>query len=335
MKTHVTQELLFNYFADRASALQKQLVEEWAKDAANREVFYAWLEAWESQQPQYLADTTKAIEQHQQRMTHKTADEGGVDAPVPIYPFPARSNRFRWLLAASVTLLLLGGWLFRQPILYKSYATGYGEIRRVSLPDSSQVTLNGNSVLRLPRFGFGDRSREVALTGEATFSVTHTPDDRRFVVKTDQHFEVVVLGTEFTVYNRQRGGRVLLNRGAVQLRYGEKELTQQVLMRPGDLVTLDRRGHARLSRVRQPENLAAWRNNRFVFEGTSLHEIAHLFNDTYGLQMVIADPDLANWTVSGSFTAHSADELLETLMAASSLTYTRSGNRIFIAKPTR
>lgn len=334
MKTHVTQEMLFTYFAGQASALQRQLIEAWMKEPANQEVFYAWLETWERQHPQYMADTSKAIERHRQRMAGEPNAIPTTNPLKPGYSFPYRYRRIGWLVAASVTLLLLGGWLFNQTLLYKTYSTDYGEIRRLTLSDGSQVTLNGNSALRLPRFGFGSRNREVVLNGEATFSVMHTPDDRQFVVKTNQHFEVVVLGTEFTVYNRQRGGRVVLNRGEVQLRYGASDLTRQLLMKPGDLVTLDQRGHAKLRRIRQPENVSAWRNNQFIFEQTTLLEITHLLAETYGLKVFVDDPELARWTVSGSFTAHSADELVETLMAASGLTYTRNGNRILITKPT-
>ncbi|RYD60857.1 MAG: iron dicitrate transport regulator FecR, partial [Verrucomicrobiaceae bacterium] len=68
MKTQVTKELLFNYFAGRTTAFQKQLIDEWAKDTDNREQFFHWLEIWESQHPQYVADVQTALDRHQMRM---------------------------------------------------------------------------------------------------------------------------------------------------------------------------------------------------------------------------------------------------------------------------
>ncbi|MBC7892042.1 MAG: FecR domain-containing protein [Sphingobacteriaceae bacterium] len=333
MKNEVTQELLFRYFAGVATAFQKQLIEEWAKEPQNRERFYEALEAWEAQNPQYLPDVTAARHRHQARLANPEAAPHRAIQESPSYPFFPRRVWLGWGIAASLVLLLGSGWIFRENLLNQTYATAYGETRQLTLPDGSRVTLNANSRLQFPRFGFGKRTREVALRGEATFSVVHTPDDRRFVVKTDRNFEVVVLGTEFTVYNRPRGGRVVLNRGKVQLRYGEGATTRQLTMKPGDAVTLDPRGQAQLRRLRQPENAAAWRENRFVFEETPLSEIARLFEENYGLHLQIPDPDLARWTVSGSFTARNADELLESLTQAASLNYVRRDDRIILTTP--
>jgi len=333
MKNEVTQELLFRYFAGATTAFQKRLIDEWAKSLENRERFYEALEAWEAQYPQYLPDVAAARQRHLARLANPDLNSRVHWPFEPLNPFFQFRRWLRWGIAASVALLLGSGWVFRDSLLHETHATAYGETRSLTLPDGSLVTLNANSRLRFPRFGFGKRTREVALTGEASFRVVHTPDDRRFVVKTDQRFEVVVLGTEFTVYNRQRGGRVVLNRGKVQLRYDQGAITHQLMMKPGDAVTLDRRGHFRLRQLRQPENAAAWRENRFVFEETTLAEIAQLFEETYGLHLQIPDPDLARWTVSGSFTARNAHELLESLTQAASLNYVRRDDRIILTTP--
>ncbi|WP_421826079.1 FecR family protein [Larkinella sp.] len=332
MKTQVTKELLFNYFAGRTTAFQKQLIDEWAKDTDNREQFFYWLEIWESQHPQYVADVQTALDRHQMRMTQDPQEDepAGVDRAIPMIHLPW----FRWVAAASVALLVGSGWVYRDDLMNEKYTTTYGETRQLTLADGSEVTLNANSTLKVPRFGFGYQTRDVALSGEATFSVTHTTDDQRFVVKTNRNFEVVVLGTEFTVYNRERGGKVVLNKGKVQLRYQEGQSPRQLMMKPGDLVTLNRRdGQVQLRKLSQPENASAWRENRFVFEETTLEEITHLFKENYGLVLEITDPKLAKWTVSGSFTARNAEELLESLMEGSALTYKRTGNHIVIPNP--
>lgn len=339
MKNEVTQELLFRYFEGSATAFQTQLIDAWAKIPEHREQFYAHLEAWEAQHPQYLPDVAEALRRHQARLEARPEarpEDLGARLAWPAEPrrpfFLLRGWR-AWGVAASLALLLGSGWVFRENVLYQTYATAYGETRALTLPDGSRVTLNANSRLRCPRFGFGSRTREVTLAGEATFSVVHTPDGRRFVVKTDRHFEVVVLGTEFTVYTRSRGGRVVLSRGKVQLRYDEGPARRQLTMTPGDAVTLDRRGQVKVRRLRQPDNVAAWRENRFVFEETTLTEIAQLFEDTYGLRLSIPDSSLARWTVSGSFTARNADELLESLTEAASLRYTRRAGVVVLSPP--
>ncbi|GAB3342843.1 FecR domain-containing protein [Larkinella ripae] len=334
MKTQVTKELLFNYFAGRTTAFQKQLIDEWAQEAANREQFFSWLELWESQHPQYVANVQTALERHQRRMQQVPIPRTPVEESEPVLPVWSRMVWHQWVAAASVVLVLAGGWWFRDAVLNETFSTAYGETRPLTLADGSEVVLNANSTLKVPRFGFGWQTRAVELTGEATFSVTHTTDDQRFVVKTARNFEVVVLGTEFTVYNRERGGKVVLNKGKVQLRYQEGQAPRELTMKPGDLVTLDRQnGPVQLRKLSQPENTAAWRENRFVFDETTLEEITHLFKENYGLDLEIADPRLAQWTVSGSYTAHNAEELLESLMEGSALTYRRTGNHIIISDP--
>lgn len=332
MKTNVTPELLTAYFSGQATAFQKQLLDEWVTDAANREVFYYALATWESQQPQYVADVDKGIQGHQIRMVQLTNVVIEDETPDETPTLNSRWGWWLWLAAASVLLVLGGGWLFRENWQYQQFRTTYGETRHLTLPDGSTVVLNANSRLQVPRFGFGNVTREVMLAGEASFSVTHTIDNLPFVVKTARKFDVKVLGTEFTVFARKRGGKVTLNKGRIELRYQEGSNTRQLLMKPGDLVTLDPGGHAQQKQVKKPENESAWQQNRYVFANTSLGDIGQLFAENYGLQLNFADPDLANWTVSGSFTAHSSDDLLEVLMEASSLTYIRHGTHIQIAK---
>lgn len=333
MKNEVTQELLFRYFEGVATPFQKRLIDEWAKTPDHREQFYAWLEAWEAQNPQYLPNVEQARQRHQARLSNPEAGARPIFPTEPPQPAFFGWRWLRWGIAACLVLGLGSAWAFRESLLNQTHSTAYGETRALTLPDGSRVTLNANSRLTFPRFGFGTRTREVTLAGEATFSVVHTPDERRFVVKTDRHFEVVVLGTEFTVYTRSRGGRVVLSRGKVQLRYDAGAATRQLTMKPGDAVTLDRRGRVNLRRLRQPENWAAWRENRFVFEETTLSEIAQLFEETYGLHLSIPDSSLARWTVSGSFTARNADELLESLTEAASLRYTRRADDVVLSLP--
>ena len=42
--------------------------------------------------------------------------------------------------------------------------------------------------------------------------MTHTPAHQKFVVNNNKQFEVVVLGTEFSVYARQRISKVVLSK---------------------------------------------------------------------------------------------------------------------------
>jgi transmembrane sensor len=336
MKNQVSKETLFNYFAGRATALQKQAIDEWAREESNREFFFECLASWESQNPQFMADANVAFKRHQQRMAvqqniHVQSQESSWLEPRVSW---LSDSRFRWMIAASVSavLLLLGGLLFKDTLLFATHRTAFGETRSLTLDDGSHVTLNANSSLRVPRFGFGRKTRHVALVGEADFDIKHLIDDQPFVVQTNKNFEVLVLGTQFLVNTREQGTKVVLNKGKVRLRYQEGTTSKQLTMKPGNLVTFDQKGHISLRQTPKPQDYTSWKEHRFVFDGTTLAEISGLFAANYGIQVQIPDKALTQWAISGSFTAYSAAELMETLASASNLSYRQQGDTIIITQ---
>lgn len=322
MKNAINKELIFNYFSGNATALEKDLIEQWSADASAREQLFIWLLEWENQNIQYSADVDRAITRHFSRLDELPAEtESTTMRPMLAFAVKGKS----WLVAAAVTLMLLsGGWLVREHVRYEIYTTSFGQIQRLVLPDGSKVVLNANSTLRVPRFGFGKTTREVYMTGEADFSITHTTTHQKFIVHTEKNFDVEVLGTEFNVYARPRRSRVVLNKGKVKLHYLKGSETDQIVMRPGDLVTFDAPGHASVKQTANPANYSAWKAHRFVFENESLREICNLFEDNFGMEIRIPDSTLAAQTISGSFTALNAEELFEILADDSGLSYSRS-----------
>ncbi|CAG5000451.1 hypothetical protein DYBT9275_02466 [Dyadobacter sp. CECT 9275] len=327
MNSDINKELIFNYFSGRASALQKKGIEEWAEIPAHREQFFVWLQEWEQQNSQYYPDTEKGMARHRARMQqlhtapNKQEEELILDEKKPAFGI----SRINWLVAATIALAVLSGaWLFRDNIRYQMYRTDFSEIQRITLTDGSKVVLNANSSLHVPRFGFGSKTREVILNGEADFDIVHTKDHQRFIVKTSKTLEIVVLGTQFNVYTRPRGTKVILNQGKVQLNYQEGTARKKLTMKPGDLVTMDVYGRASLRKTDNPEKFSAWKAHRFVFDKTTLREVCHLFEDNFGVTVQIPDSSLAQLTISGSFTALNAEELLGILTDDSGLNYQKS-----------
>jgi transmembrane sensor len=329
MNVGINKEFVFSYLSGKSTALQKQMIDEWMKDPAHEELFYKWLVEYEYLHPQYLTEVTEAI-----AYFHQLADRNE-RFPLPeqqILTRPSSSRRvaWGWLVAASVGLVMLGIYLGQDILLYKTYTSAYGQTETLLLSDSTRVVLNAHSTLRVPRFGFGKNSREVYLTGEANFDVTHQTNHQKFVVKTDKSLDVVVLGTEFTVYSRQQNARVVLNRGKVQLRYQDGDNLKEVIMKPGDLVTLDQNNHLSQQVTTQPENHAAWKDHRFVYEDTSLSEFARQMGEYYGLKIKIEDEVLAKRTLVGSYRAENSDELLEIVTGIFNIQAVRNGDTILL-----
>lgn len=308
----ISKSTLFEYLSGRANPLERKSIEDWLKDNDNAETFYAWLLEWESQFPQYVPDQEVAVKNLLQRIDSGAENE---ETDSAVYEKEnvrgLRSRRF--LMAAASVLFIIGiGWRFQEPILYHSYSTAYGQTTDVYLEDGSRVALNSNSTLKVPRIGFWGDTRQVSLEGEAEFSISHTIDNKRFIVKTSDSFQVEVLGTRFSVFARPRGTSVALKSGSVRIDYQLNEVGHKVMMKPGDLATLDKTGEVRVGKQADPQNFALWKTGRYAFNATSIGDIATIVRENFGIT-IKADQEIMNRKITGNFHTENLDELLSTL----------------------
>ncbi|GAB3691483.1 FecR family protein [Spirosoma flavus] len=339
MNESINKQRLFDYFAGKATTLEKQQIDEWCRDPTNEEQFYNWLDEWEQSHLQYTANQPVALEKYHTFLVADQANNQFIAADSGKTSERSRSllNRlpwWGWAVAASL-LITLGLVGFQEQVLNQTYTTAYGETQSLTLADGSKVVLNANSSIRVPRFGFGSHRRDVYLTGEANFSVMHTPDDQQFVVHTTKGVNVVVLGTEFTVFTRPRETKVVLAKGKVLVNY--PTATQQIgqlMLKPGDLVTLDGRGRLKRSTTRQPGDFAAWQRNQFVFDHTTLRDVGQLLTENYGIHVQINGDTLSRQTLTGSFHAENADELLQAISEILGINVVRHNDQVVLTDNT-
>ncbi|MGD1890961.1 MAG: FecR family protein [Cyclobacteriaceae bacterium] len=204
-------------------------------------------------------------------------------------------------LAAVVVLVIVSSfalWWYQSAFGRETYRTAYGEMTTFTLPDQTTVTLNANSVLETSSSWNKNESREVWLSGEAYFDVTHQPDDNRFIVHTEV-VNIEVFGTEFNVHNRRSEAEIILAEGSVKLTStSNQSASVSAFMQPGEMVQL-KGGTFNRSQV-DVEKSTSWRNNRLYFEEESLAEIAQRLEDNYGLQTKFSSPQLSQLTFTGS-----------------------------------
>ncbi|MFD1139886.1 FecR family protein [Larkinella insperata] len=320
------KETLFEHFAGRSTPLQRSLLIEWLKEPAHRELYYQWLEEWERQNWQLVTDEEDDFEKLLAKIDQNAADtrqEVGRNQPLlPRWLY----GRFLAVAAVLLVFLMTGLYLGRSRWAYRTLETGYGEIRQERLSDGTLVTLNANSSLTIPRFDFGQGAREVRLRGEAEFNVVRQPDHRRFVVKTDDDFDVEVLGTEFVVYTRANTNRVALQKGRVKINYRSGK---QLNLRPGDIVSLDETtGRLKIAKTVRPQQFSEWKHHRYHFDNTPVADVLHLLNDQFGVQVALGDSTLSEQRISGRFRAQTASELIQALETILDLRAIQHGNHI-------
>lgn len=337
MKSNITKELAFSYFMGNVSAMQRQAIAQWARERANEEQLYRWLEEFETLHPEYDADVENAVRNYHAFL----ADLERSDDPVmlageraDLQPLVMRRSWIRWCAAAGIVLLPgIFSYLSRDLWQLKTYTTQIGERKDFLLPDGSSVRLGSNSALKIPRWGFGSESRDVYLSGEAFFNVRHMDAGQRFIVKTAKRFEVAVLGTEFNVVARETGSRVILKKGKVQLSLAHGREGQKVDLRPGDVFMLDNKSRGSLKTTTLPELSDAWQGHLYIFDQTSLSEIMSQLGEEHGIRTEFADRGLAGHTISGKFTAESVDELFELIQGVLDIRITRQGDSVTISQP--
>ncbi len=327
MKTDINKIMVFDFFAGRLTPLQRKKIENWVQSPQNEELFYLYLEEWENNNSEYEPEGGIALKQY---VNYLNTEEKEFSTS---YVAKEKRGKYRLLtlrnIAASLILFVMIGLLVTNELFYfKTYKNTDNEIQSLTLDDGTKIILNQNSSLKIHRWGLTKNTREVYLVGEAKFFVTHTKSNDRFIVKTDKNFEVVVLGTEFAVSSRTRGAKVILNKGKVLLNYEEGKKTKHLFMKPGDYVLFNKQNKASLNTFSEKQYLSIWQEKKFVFNKTSLKDVAIMLEETYGLKVKVFGTDLANRKLMGSFQAENLDELLNTVSELLRINVIRQNNEV-------
>lgn len=215
-------------------------------------------------------------------------------------------------MAAIFIALLLSSLVLYQYVYTArlEYTTAYGQTRKVVLPDSSVVTLNANSTLRVPQYWhLYAEDRKAWLDGEAFFEVKKK-QGTTFTVYAGG-VAVEVLGTSFNVQDRRGKTRVVLNSGKVKLKLADKG--QELTMQPGDLVKYVKHQKTVEQRLVDPERYSAWKDHRLIFQDSKLEEIALILEDNYGYEVQMRDSSLADRRFTGSVPSDNMEMLLDKL----------------------
>jgi len=328
-KKVVNKKTFFDAWYGLSTPLQRQLIEEWLMEEKHAELYYQWLDEWEHENLQTSKNVNKSYDNF---LISRSAVEDRSHQKKSIFHFP--NNFFFKLVAATIIVAILSTSLYlsRNFIQYETYTTAYGEVKKIVLPDNSEVYLNANTSLKIPRFGFMQGTRSVYLQGEAEFLVVHTAAHTPFIVHGNNNLKVKVLGTKFLLYTRGDNSKVVLNEGSIELSITDNNRESKTMLKPGEVLIANSNKIVERVKVDNTEKMSSWKNNEFDFDNTSLKKIGVMVQEHFGYEVSFETDDLAQKTISGSFTAESAIELLDAIAQLLDMNYKCVDNKVYFSE---
>lgn len=273
----MTDELLFRYFSNEASAEEVAQIEQWLEEDPARQS--------EFDSAHYLFNAMILHSDELSKMTTPGALEK-----------TSRKSKVRRLVyryaaaAAAVVIAGLSGVFVEREINYNKMTAQTnvlevpaGQRMSVTLSDGTQVQLNGNSRIEYPVI-FSRKQRNVKLSGEAFFEVKH--DERHpFIVETFAS-KVEVLGTRFNVYADEASEyfSAALVDGKVKVTTND-ETAEQVVLAPDEMVKFVN-NHLVVTKV-DAENLISWTEGYVNLADTDFESLMRRFENVYGVKIVI------------------------------------------------
>lgn len=200
-----------------------------------------------------------------------------------------KKNRYKWAVAAVLLLSVTAWWLYtskrKEPgLAWREIRNGSKSVKRVILPDSTTIWLNNLAVLRYHEDFYAGQKREVELSGEAYFKVTHNKR-RPFIVITE-NLTTRVLGTAFNVeaYPDEDFIKVTLDEGRVQINSldaANGQLQQQHILSPGQMAMYDKARAALTVKNSSSKNTAAWTREGLVLNDVPLQDALNRIGRRY------------------------------------------------------
>jgi ferric-dicitrate binding protein FerR (iron transport regulator) len=187
-------------------------------------------------------------------------------------------------LQGGVTAKVVDGTLIYEgtgnEAVYNTVSTPKGRKYRVILPDGTIAWLNAASNIRYPS-AFSGAERKVELKGEAYFEVAKN-NKKPFRVTINEKAEVQVLGTSFNIkaYDNEPVVRTTLLEGSVRVRNGKEEK----VLRPGEQARMG--AGIELSKEVDIDQVMAWKNGLFNFDGAGIEEIMKQLERWYDIEVI-------------------------------------------------
>lgn len=185
-----------------------------------------------------------------------------------------------------------------------------GSIGKYTLPDGTNLWLNGGSSLTYTDDFDSAHERRVAIDGEAYFEVAHNPD-RPFIVEMES-MDLRVLGTSFIARSCSyiTTDEVVLLSGKVEVE--SPLLPEKVTMRPDQRMAVDRQSHDAVVEPTDARAYTRWIQPVTTFDNAPLSDLLIHLSRRYGLATEVSPTARTDQRLSITLNASQPlDEVIE------------------------
>ncbi len=252
MKKDVNKGVVFNFLEGNYTSIQRKSLEQWLHDPDNEELFYQYLNEYESLNPQYPVEVEDRLEELKANLGQLKPSKRQIGGSMSFW----RKNRFWFGSAAAILVIgLLSGIYMvndapvnqalseNMPVTKLSVKVNDGDRPlTVILPDKSSVILQPKGQISYSEKEFGLNRREVFFQGEGFFEVLKDAESP-FIVYTEQ-YTTKVLGTSFTLKtsSNSEDNEVIVKTGKVAVFKGKNDSVKKVEgLKPNILLSANQR----------------------------------------------------------------------------------------------
>ncbi|MFC3121376.1 FecR family protein [Agaribacter flavus] len=221
-------------------------------------------------------------------------------------------NNMKYGMAASITLVICTLlFVFTKtspdPI---SYATTTGELNYFALEDGSKVNLNTNTQISVD---YSAERRDITLTsGEIHIGVS--PDKARPMMIDTGDVMIKVVGTEFNVSKLGKQVSVSVVEGVVELLYTKPSVPNNAPIRLIANQSISYSSESGFSQIIENSSLiSTWKEGFLLYDADALAQVVDDINRYSTKKVLIADPAMRDFQVSGIIQLDNMDTIADTL----------------------
>lgn len=322
MSRNQIESLLDRYLKGETTPQENELVERWLEK--NGSPSAEWKQLDQSDKERWMSELFDDI--------HHTIHEGGA-----IVVHLPQKRRYLWQsIAAAVAMLVISftlylEWPILQSRLYPEKLTllnvPVNQKKQVRLADGSQVWVNAGSELKYPQI-FNGKIREVYLSGEAYFDITHNAA-KPFLIHTGK-VVTTVLGTSFNIKENKSQNlvEVTVTRGKVGISNGNKLLG---ILTPNQQISFNTSKDEVVKKTIDAQQVIAWQGD-LHFDDVSFAAAVSQLQQRFNVKISFSNDKLKNCRFTGtSLDGDKLDKILKVICAFNNATYqTKSDGSILI-----